>query len=107
MTAASVCLDTAPIINALQHMLTIFRDLEFDYYKPAVLSQRQKIDWSNAELGSACGSELRMQRRDNQTRIEHGDVSSQQRLEPCFRSCAIQSVAMIEGRRGSVLATIA
>ena len=67
--------DAPPVIGALQHVLTVFRDFQLNHDQTAVLSQRQQIDWPDAELRAARSAKLRVQWRDDQTGIEPGDVS--------------------------------
>jgi len=54
-------------------MLAIFVDLQLDHCQPAVVTQRQQIDWPRA-AGSISptmrGAKLGMQWCDDQTRIE-------------------------------------
>jgi hypothetical protein len=59
-------------------VFAIFRDFQLDHYEPSILSQRQQIDRSNAELATAGGAKLSVQRCDDQTRIELRDVTPQQ-----------------------------
>jgi hypothetical protein len=70
--------DTPPVISALQDVLAIFRYFQFDHHQTAVLSQCQQVYRPDAKLRSACSSELCVQWRDDQTRIEFSDVSAQE-----------------------------
>ena len=78
VAAATMGFDTPPIIGALQNVLAVFRDFQLDHNQPPILSQRQQIDRPDAELRSARGAKLRVQRRDDQTGIESGDVATKQ-----------------------------
>jgi len=73
VAAAAMRFDAAPVINTLEDMLAIFVDLQLDHRQPAVVTQRQQIDWPRA-AGSISrtmrGTKLRMQRRNNQTGIK-------------------------------------
>jgi len=40
VTTATMRFDASPVIRALQNVLAIFRDFQFDHYQPPVLSQR-------------------------------------------------------------------
>src|SRR5829696_447668 len=85
MPAAPMGLDAPPVIGSLQHVLAVFRNFQFDHNQSPVLSQGQQIDRPDAELCAACSTKLRVQRRDDQTRIEPRYVATEQRLEPRFR----------------------
>ena len=74
--------DPLPVVCSLKHMIPGFRNLELNHSKPSIVSQRQQVDGTNAGHTAPRSSELRMQRRDNQPRIQASDVSTQQRLQP-------------------------
>ncbi len=55
--ATAMRFNASPVISALQHVLAVFRNFQFDHDQTTILSQRQQIDRSDAELRSACGPE--------------------------------------------------
>src|ERR1043165_3200021 len=99
--------NSAPVIRALQDVLAVFRDFQFDHDEPAILSQSEEIYWSDSEFCSTRSSKLRVEWRYDQTRIESRDVATQQGFKPCFRCGAIEGVTTIGRRRRSMLAQVA
>src|SRR5205085_12624252 len=89
----------SPVIDSLENVLAIFTYFQFDHYQTSVVTQREKINRPGATLGSkgaAVGSpKLRMQRSDDQSRIEFRNVATENRFEPGFAGCAIQPMATI------------
>jgi hypothetical protein len=77
VATAPVSLNPLPIINSLQNMLARFGHLQLNNNKPPILSERQQIDWPNAENAASGCPELRVQRRNYQAGIETGDVATQ------------------------------
>ena len=71
-----VRLDAAPVVRALKDVFAIFGHLQLDHDEPSVLSQCQQIYRPDSELRAACGPELSVQWRDDQTGIEHCDVAA-------------------------------
>src|SRR6266542_3285075 len=70
VAAAAMRFHTPPVIDALKDVLTIFVDLQLDYCQPAVVTQRQQIDWSCAGRPAMRGAKLSMQGCDDQSRIK-------------------------------------
>ncbi len=77
VTATPVSFNSAPVIGALQHVLSIFRDLQLNHDESSILSQSEKIYWANAEFAAAARAKLRVQRRDDQAGIQSRDIASQ------------------------------
>src|SRR6266851_3607468 len=77
VSATAMGFDALPIIYALQDVFAIFGNFQFDHRQPAVVSQCQQVNRPDTDGPAARRAKLRMQWRDDQTRIEFGDVATQ------------------------------
>src|ERR1700674_164527 len=69
MASAAMGFDAAPVIDALENVLAIFADLQFDHRQTPVVTQRQQVDRARASWTAMRRPKLRMQRSDDQTGI--------------------------------------
>ena len=67
--------DAPPVINTLKDVLTIFADLQFDHDESPIVTQREQVDWTRTCGPTTRRAKLRVQRRNDQTRIEFSYVS--------------------------------
>src|SRR5213593_4718883 len=95
MAAPAVSLDTPPVIDSLKDVLAIFGYLQLNHHQPAIVTQGQQVDWSRARRTAVRCPKLRVQRSNNQSRIELRDIAAQDRFEPGLTRGAVQPVTPV------------
>src|SRR5205814_10158468 len=99
--------DAAPVIDALENVLAIFIYVQFDHHQTSIVAQCEKINRPGASWSTVGSPKLRMQRGDDQSRIEFRNVATENRFEPGFAGCAIQPMPTISTVGVAILSQIA
>src|SRR5260370_20287137 len=77
VSTTAMRLDAAPVVDALENVLAIFTDFQLDHHQPAIMTQREQIDWPRAVWPAMRSAKLGMQRSDDQSRIELRNIAPQ------------------------------
>src|ERR1043165_10091954 len=71
VAGAPVLLDAPPVVSALEGERRVLRDFQLDDDEPTVAPERQQVNRARGGWRlRACGTELRVQRREPQAGIE-------------------------------------